>query len=177
MVALSHSSFVWLITISAIRHPHPMHVNVCHLDFPFRSLPFDWIGAYGGGGLIHVPSGRRICLRSDENSAKYCSAGITLKNLRKKDEKTFGFAWIRIQLGCVECNYRNVSKQRNGWNGNLCKCFSISLELDFAAAKPYTSDWWINVGETKILSVFGLVIDNCADEWCALRTTFSHAED
>lgn len=44
-------------------------------------LPLDWIGGYGGGGLIQVPSGRLICRRSDENSAKYCSAGITLKNL------------------------------------------------------------------------------------------------
>lgn len=49
--------------------------------FGLFNLPLDWIGGYGGGGLIHVPSGRRICLRSDENSAKYCSAGITLKNL------------------------------------------------------------------------------------------------
>lgn len=44
-------------------------------------LPLDWIGGYGGGGLIQVPSGRLICRRSDENSAKYCSAGITRKNL------------------------------------------------------------------------------------------------
>lgn len=31
--------------------------------------------------LIHVPSGLRMCRRSDENSAKYDSAGITRKNL------------------------------------------------------------------------------------------------
>lgn len=46
-------------------------------------LPLDWIAGYEGGGLIQVPSGRLICRRSDENSAKYCSAGITLKNLQK----------------------------------------------------------------------------------------------
>lgn len=44
-------------------------------------LPVGWIGGYGGGGLIHVPSGLLMCRRSDENSAKYCSAGITRKNL------------------------------------------------------------------------------------------------
>lgn len=44
-------------------------------------LPLGWIGGYGGGGFIHVPSGLRMCRRSDENSVRYCSAGITRKNL------------------------------------------------------------------------------------------------
>lgn len=57
-----------------------MKMNVKFWNFSFNS-PLDCIGGYGGGGLIHVPSGRRMCLRSDENSAKYCSAGMTLKNL------------------------------------------------------------------------------------------------
>lgn len=63
--------------------------TIFHIRFnlPLYLLPFDWIGAYGGGGLIHVPSGRRICLRSDENSARYCSAGITLKNLQTNETK------------------------------------------------------------------------------------------
>lgn len=34
-----------------------------------------------------MPSGRLICRRSDENSAKYCSAGITLKNLYPSQKK------------------------------------------------------------------------------------------
>lgn len=55
-------------------------VNVKFWNRSFNSR-LDCIGGYGGGGLIQVPSGRRMCLRSDENSAKYCSAGMTLKNL------------------------------------------------------------------------------------------------
>lgn len=50
-------------------------------------LPLGWIGGYGGGGFIHVPSGLLMCRRSDENSAKYCSAGITRKNLLHDEHK------------------------------------------------------------------------------------------
>lgn len=53
----------------------------------FLYLQLDWIGGYGGGGFIQVWSGRRMCLRSDENSAKYCSAGITRKNLLSSNAK------------------------------------------------------------------------------------------
>lgn len=42
------------------------------------------MGGYDGGGFIQLPSGLLICLRSDENSARYVSAGITLKNLKHK---------------------------------------------------------------------------------------------
>lgn len=58
--------------------------NICFMNllvFFIVHLPLDWIGGYGGGGLIQVPSGLRMCRRSLENSARYCSAGITLKNL------------------------------------------------------------------------------------------------
>lgn len=41
------------------------------------------MGGYDGGGLIQLPSGRRMCRRSDENSIRYVSAGMTLKNLEK----------------------------------------------------------------------------------------------
>lgn len=41
------------------------------------------MGGYEGGGLIQLPSGLRMCRRSDENSIRYVSAGITLKNLKK----------------------------------------------------------------------------------------------
>lgn len=44
----------------------------------------DCIGGYEGGGFIQLPSGLLICLRSEENSARYVSAGITRKNLKWK---------------------------------------------------------------------------------------------
>lgn len=64
----------WIVCVSAI-------VNGRLLCARASYLPLDWIGGYGGGGFIQVWSGRLMCRRSDENSAKYCSAGITRKNL------------------------------------------------------------------------------------------------
>lgn len=64
------------------------------LFYLFIFLPLDWIGGYGGGGLIQVPSGRLICRRSDENSAKYCSAGITLKNLLSRSTQSRWMQWM-----------------------------------------------------------------------------------
>lgn len=52
-----------------------------NIIFITKYLLFVEMGEYGGGGFIQLPSGLRICLRSEANSAKYVSAGITLKNL------------------------------------------------------------------------------------------------
>lgn len=42
------------------------------------------IGGYGGGGLIQLSSGRRMCLRSEANSLRYVSAEITRNILEFK---------------------------------------------------------------------------------------------
>lgn len=56
--------------------------------------PVVWMGGYEGGGLIHDPSGRLMCLRSDENSSRYVSAGITRKYLRCSG----GTAWSDLNV-------------------------------------------------------------------------------
>lgn len=49
------------------------------------------IGGYGGGGLIQLLSGRRMCLRSEANSFKYDSAEITRNILGKTKTDSFMF--------------------------------------------------------------------------------------
>lgn len=50
--------------------------------FEWNVLLLDCMGGYDGGGFIQLPSGLRMCRRSDENSLRYVSADITLKYLQ-----------------------------------------------------------------------------------------------
>lgn len=111
-------------------------------------LPFDWIGAYGGGGLIHVPSGRRICLRSDENSARYCSAGITLKNLQTSETE---MSLLFIQFVFVLHASAMICP-----NENLCKCFFFLLNWMFHGDK--TIDSMNQCRRNGISSLFDIVL-------------------
>lgn len=133
---------------------HRIRIYIYYAIRSTHLLPLDWIGAYGGGGLIHVPSGRRICLRSDENSFKYCSAGITLKNLqaneRTREREKVYLLFIRIhtvyslQLHAIVNMYSNEIYR----NGNLCKCFLFS---DAFRCHSRKASRWINVDGLKIL--------------------------
>lgn len=51
-----------------------------------NGLLLDCMGGYDGGGFIQLPSGLRMWRRSEENSLRYVSAGITLKYLQKKSQ-------------------------------------------------------------------------------------------
>lgn len=100
------SSFHWIFNIAIdIDHVVFLHSFLISFFLFFTQLPLDWIGGYGGGGLIHVPSGRRICRRSDENSDKYCSAGMTRKNLHRNNKKNRTKALV-ICSCCSVLSYR-----------------------------------------------------------------------
>lgn len=90
-----------------------------------------------------MPSGRRICLRSDENSAKYCSAGITLKNLQANGEQELFVLFIQ---SVIPYNMQGVcdemTKRKSVQMFSLLLMHSMlrrELNVDGMEILPYTA--------------------------------------